>query len=651
MRRPPRSHLSVIISATLYAFLAFLAIQVFYDWELDRKGLHRGGFHPERVIQNTFDIHLISFLVWLAILVASGLLIERFQRALSIALAAARRRSDELALVSDVGAAMSEPSSTEEIAAAFLRRIGWVFPVGTAVALLSLGREKPSPDVLAAVGVDPAGLRSGLDGVSPVDDMFAASAASIVADVATEPERAGAFFRRFPAAAGARSFAVAPLPARAQLIGSLVVWNPLPGAIDAEHVGLLTSLGRHLAGALANADLVARATGRAERQAALNRLAQRMRATLDLREMAAVALPEIRALLQAASVRISVDGGAPGSAFDMVSPEDPPPAPRPGIGESTRNDPSSGGGRLLAPMVAAGQTFGVLTLDRGASGPGWSDDDAAAAEAVAHELALGVATSHAFERQRAAVRELERLNRAQTDFVAMVAHEFRTPLTGIQGFSEIIRDYDLSAEEIKEYAGDINADARRLSRMITAQLDVDRLQSGRIVLQREVLDLNRLLRDVVESMSQLAPQYAVALELAPDLPPVLADRDRLIQVATNLLGNAIAFSPPDSPIEVRSRGMDGCVRVMVRDRGVGIAKEHLDRIFEAYVRLGTARPGGVPGIGLGLAIVRLIVELHGGRVWVESAPGEGAAFFVEIPHSATDVDPQEETGDGQNRAV
>lgn len=78
MRRPPRSPLSVIISATLYAFLAFLAIQVFYDWELDRKGLHRGGFHPELVIQNTFDIHLISFLVWLAILVASGLLIERF---------------------------------------------------------------------------------------------------------------------------------------------------------------------------------------------------------------------------------------------------------------------------------------------------------------------------------------------------------------------------------------------------------------------------------------------------------------------------------------------------------------------------------------------------------------------------------------------
>src|SRR5204862_7053369 len=129
-------------------------------------------------------------------------------------------------------------------------------------------------------------------------------------------------------------------------------------------------------------------------------------------------------------------------------------------------------------------------------------------EAAAQELRVAITAAEAFERQRAAVAELERLNRAKSDFVSIVSHEFRTPLTGIQGFSEMMAGEDLTLEEMREYAGDINKDAHRLNRMITEMLDLDKMESGRRQLHRAPLDLNEIGSGAVDHMRPNAPRQA-----------------------------------------------------------------------------------------------------------------------------------------------
>jgi signal transduction histidine kinase len=230
----------------------------------------------------------------------------------------------------------------------------------------------------------------------------------------------------------------------------------------------------------------------------------------------------------------------------------------------------------------------------------------------------------------------------------MVAHEFRTPLTGIQGFSEIIRDYDLSLAEIREYASDISSDARRLGRMINAQLDLDRMIAGSIDLAVEPVDLNALAADLVEHISQIAQEHAIELSLAAGLPAVWGDRDRLIQVASNLLTNATKYSPDGGAVTVATRFDDEAVELAVTDRGIGIAPENLERVFQPYTRIEHPNVAHVAGTGLGLPIVRQIVELHGGRVWVESELGKGSTFRVRLP--ARQQKP-EEIADGGDRRL
>jgi signal transduction histidine kinase len=234
------------------------------------------------------------------------------------------------------------------------------------------------------------------------------------------------------------------------------------------------------------------------------------------------------------------------------------------------------------------------------------------------------------ERARTALEKLEYLNKAKSDFVSIVSHEFRTPLTGIQGFSEMMVEEDLSYEEMKEFAGDINKDAKRLNRLITEMLDLDRMESGRMELTREPVELNDLIRGVVGLVQPNAPHHRVVLQLGPDLPELQADHDKLTQVVTNLLNNAVKYSPDGGDIEIKSQVLEDEVQVSVRDHGTGIPASAIESVFERYTRVeSTARY--VQGTGLGLPIVRQIVQMHGGTVWVESELGQGSTFFVRIP--------------------
>ena len=225
---------------------------------------------------------------------------------------------------------------------------------------------------------------------------------------------------------------------------------------------------------------------------------------------------------------------------------------------------------------------------------------------------------------------LERLNRLKSEFVSLVSHEFRTALVGISGFSEMIRDEDVSVEEAKGYAGDINKDAERLNRMINDILDLDRIEAGRLVLQPQPVDINSVLDDAVDRARAASSKHQIVCQGDLSNPVVQCDPDRIAQVMANLLSNAVKYSPDGGEITVTSIAHDGHVDISVRDHGIGIEPDFAQRLFSRYERY-EKKTSGIIGTGLGLAITRQIVEMHGGRIWVESEPGAGADFRFTLP--------------------
>jgi PAS domain S-box-containing protein len=246
------------------------------------------------------------------------------------------------------------------------------------------------------------------------------------------------------------------------------------------------------------------------------------------------------------------------------------------------------------------------------------------------------ATQGAIAMHVAANERLRQVNEAKSNFVSIVSHEFRTPLTVIQGFAQMLSTEDFAAEEVREYATDIYEESARLARLISDMLDLDRMESGRMRLERAPVDVNAVFRDVAEQQAAAHPRHRLALHLDPALPPVLGDPDRVRQVAVNLLSNAFKYAPGGGEVAVTTAceaaaGLGACAHVVVRDEGLGVAPDALEAIFDRYARSGSTRDRAIQGTGLGLPIVREIVHLHGGRVWAESAPGQGATFHVLLP--------------------
>jgi PAS domain S-box-containing protein len=239
------------------------------------------------------------------------------------------------------------------------------------------------------------------------------------------------------------------------------------------------------------------------------------------------------------------------------------------------------------------------------------------------------------ELSAANLAQLEKLNRLKSEFVSMVSHEFRTALVGIQGFSELIRDQDMEPTEMKTLAGEIYDDSQRLSRMITDMLDFDRLEAGKLKLDLRPLDLNELVTQAVEHASVSTRQHTFEVDVEPGLPPVLGDRDRLTQVLSNLLSNAIKYSPRGGEIRICTRVNGGYAEVLVIDHGNGIPPEFISRLFGRYERYEDKHAGKIIGTGLGLAITRQIIEMLGGRIFVDSVVGKGSEFRFTVPLATT----------------
>lgn len=250
---------------------------------------------------------------------------------------------------------------------------------------------------------------------------------------------------------------------------------------------------------------------------------------------------------------------------------------------------------------------------------------------ISERKALELQKAHLLEREQEANEQLRETNKMQNDFIATVSHEFRTTLTGIQGFSELLRDQELATEEIKEYASDIHNDARRLNRMITQLLDLERMKSSQSELQIEQVQLNQVLTEVAARFHVASTNHIIRLQLDEAVPPIEGDSDKLTQVCTNLLSNAMKYSPAGGEILVSSQFEQDQVHIQICDHGIGIAPEALAQIFAPYSRVNSEKTRYIQGTGLGLSIVKQIIQMHHGRVWAESTLGQGSQFHIVLP--------------------
>jgi PAS domain S-box-containing protein len=227
--------------------------------------------------------------------------------------------------------------------------------------------------------------------------------------------------------------------------------------------------------------------------------------------------------------------------------------------------------------------------------------------------------------------QLEQVNKMQSDFISVVSHEFRTALTTIEGFSDLLRSENYPGEEVKSYANDIYTDAIRLHRMVTDLLDLEQMKKGKIQLRMVWVDVNALLTTIAKHMELISPRHTLRLSLDEKLPLLEGDPDKLIQVITNLLSNAIKYSPMGGDILIKSSREGKFVHVSIQDHGIGIASEVIENIFTPYHRIDSASTRYIQGTGLGLSLVREIIHQHEGNIWVESAPGYGSTFHLSLP--------------------
>jgi two-component system phosphate regulon sensor histidine kinase PhoR len=224
------------------------------------------------------------------------------------------------------------------------------------------------------------------------------------------------------------------------------------------------------------------------------------------------------------------------------------------------------------------------------------------------------------------------LQRTQRDVMALVTHELKTPLTAIQGMSELLSQFEMDAGRRREMHLIINDEAKRLARMIDEYLDLTRLESGARQLRLAPLRIEQLIERSLLLLDPVAERAGVkiARDLSPDLPPILGDADLIARAVTNLVDNAVKFSPANTTVTVSARADGSVVLIEVIDRGCGVAPEFLPHIFEKFYRVPRAANADVPGAGLGLALVREVAELHNGTATVESHPGKGSVFSLYL---------------------
>jgi signal transduction histidine kinase len=286
--------------------------------------------------------------------------------------------------------------------------------------------------------------------------------------------------------------------------------------------------------------------------------------------------------------------------------------------------------RLAAPLVVGARTVGMVSLVR-IEPDAFSEEEVELISLLGRFLGSAVQNIRAYEAEHATVEELRRLSALRADFVSMVSHELRSPMAAVIGSAKTLhqRWRELTPEQRGSFLGLIEHETSRLAELVGDVLDTSRIESGSFSYSFAEVDVGELIQESAAAAESGQDEVTISATVRRPLPPVRGDRERLRQVITNLIDNAVKYSPAGSEVVVEAFAENGRISVEVRDRGPGVAREHHSLIFEKFGRV--AGEHAQPGTGLGLFIARSIAQAHGGTVEVHSALSEGAMFALVLP--------------------
>ncbi|HUP07407.1 MAG TPA: GAF domain-containing protein [Caldimonas sp.] len=484
-----------------------------------------------------------------------------------------------------------------------------------------------------------------------------------------------AYSREFAQAGGWRSGLGVPMLEGGKVIGAIAVSRTRPGAFQAQHVDLLKTFAEQAVIAIRNVHLFTELQARTTQLSrsvdelqALSEVGRAVGSTLDLDTVLGTIVSRVASLM-------GVDGGsvyeydADAERFYLRATDGLPDD----LVEALRAAPIGKGegamGRLAltgepvvfsdiehealyqsrlrelllrlglrsmaaVPLHIEGRLLGGLVVNRRGAG-GFPAPAIELLKRFATQSALAIGNARLYREVQHKSRELEAASRHKSEFLANMSHELRTPLNAIIGFSEVLAERMFGEVNDKqlEYLQDIHASGQHLLTLINEILDLSKIEAGRMELELGPVSLSPLIEDALTLVRERAVRHgvALALDLDPQMGPGLADARKVKQAVINLLSNAVKFTPAGGRVTVRTRPVPEGIEIAVADTGVGIAPDDQALVFEEFRQSRTAHPGRSEGTGLGLALVRRFVELHGGRIRVESEPGRGSTFAFILP--------------------
>jgi len=472
-----------------------------------------------------------------------------------------------------------------------------------------------------------------------------------------------------------RSVLTVPMMSSGNVIGAISVSRPTPGAFSDRQIELLKTFSDQAVIAIENVRLfrelqtrTGELTQSVEKLTALGEVSQALSSTLDVETVlntivarasqlagaagcsifeydAAAEQFELRAThnddvafveaLRAAPLRKGE--GLMGRAAEMREPVQVPDITQPGAYESSVRDTLIRFGYralLSVPLLREDQIIGSLSFNRKAPGE-FPPEVVDVLKTFATQSALAIQNARLFREIADKSRQLEAASQHKSEFLANMSHELRTPLNAVIGFSEVLlqRMFGALNEKQDEYLKDIYASGQHLLSLINDILDLSKIEAGRMELVPAPFHFPSALENAVTLVRERAARHGIALhlDLDPRLGELVGDERKVKQVLLNLLSNAVKFTPEGGRIRLKASRTDGAVEIAVTDTGVGIAPEDQAAIFEEFRQVGTDETRKQEGTGLGLTLAKKFIELHGGRIWVESELGRGSTFTFTLP--------------------
>ncbi len=472
--------------------------------------------------------------------------------------------------------------------------------------------------------------------------------------------------RRSGMATGIRGLILAPMLWEGRGIGAIFVGRELSGPFSDKDIALLRTFADQAVIAIQNARLFNETKEALEQQTATAEVLKTIsRTTFDLDPVLETLIENATRLCKSEKgfvfmrdgdlYRIAANHGAPPEHVEFIRANPIPAEPGTLVGrvalsrqvvqiEDAKNDPTytwkqsqaTLGFRTMlgVPMLRGGESIGVVAMWREDVRP-FSPRDIQLVATFADQAVIAIENVRLFREIQDKSRQLETANQHKSEFLANMSHELRTPLNAIIGFSEVLleRLFGELNEKQDDYLKDIHSSGKHLLSLINDILDLSKVEAGRMELELATFDLSSAIANATTLIRERAQRHGIALALdaGPELGEAVADERKFKQILLNLLTNAVKFTPDGGRVEVKARRDADSIVVAVHDTGIGIAAEDQAAVFEEFRQVGRHYTNKQEGTGLGLALTRKFVELHGGRIWLESEPGTGSTFTFTIP--------------------